>query len=203
LDQEIEVFRSDLIDKCDQYLCGKLEALELTMYASDLNMNEVFVWDDPIISDIIFSWDIQTINFPINRKNVELWKHLLETDEDLLADHNLWNVHIDKQKAKSSKYQSKWNPINKKWMISTLVDLESAQLFGKRIAKSKGHTGWYFSVGKHFNSNDTFEHLSARSLLQIRPDLIQYLGLDVGYCFSLDEKKEEVWLDKDLLMDQE
>jgi hypothetical protein len=99
LNQEIKISCSDLIEKCDLYLKGEIEKLDLENYASDLIIGEcdIYEWKDDIISDIIFQWDNQTLNFPINEINIRLWKHQLKTGEDLLKDYNQWDVHIDRQ----------------------------------------------------------------------------------------------------------
>jgi len=86
LNQEIKISRSDLIAKCDQFLNGEIEGKDLENYAWELISEDFFDWDDEVISDIVFQWDSPEINFPINETNIRLWKHQLETDEDLLAD---------------------------------------------------------------------------------------------------------------------
>jgi hypothetical protein len=106
LNQEIKISRSDLIAKCEQYLNGKIGKEDLENYAWQLISEDSFDWDDEVISDIVFQWDNQEINFPINETNIRLWKHQLETDENLLADYNQWNVHIDRQKEICKKFQS-------------------------------------------------------------------------------------------------
>lgn len=170
-------------------------------YASNLIMGEcdIYEWDDNVISDIVFQWDNQIINFPINETNVRLWKHQLETDEDLLADYNLWNVHIEGQKEICEKHQSKWNPINKKLKIGIGSDLNADPIHGLRHPKEKGTTGWYIWTGEYSESEDFFKPMCAEHLLQIRPDLIKYFGLDVGYRFLIDKNEyEDVWYDEKL-----
>lgn len=199
MNQEIKILRSDLIAKCDQYLSGEIEKLDLENYASDLIVKD-FIEDDEIISDIIYQWDGQEMNFPINTRNIELWKHQLETGENLLADYNLWNVHIDRQKEICVKYQSKWNPINKKLMIGIGSDLNSDPIHGLRHPKEKGTTGWYIWTGKYSESDDFFKPICAEHLLQIRPELIKYFGLDIGFRFLIDKKGyEDIWYDEKLI----
>jgi len=199
LNQEIKISRSNLVAKCDQFLNGELKKSDLENYASDLIGQDFFDWDDEIIADIIFQWDSPEINFPINKKNIELWKHQLETEENLLADYNLWNVHIDRQKEICEKYQSKWKPINKKLMIGIGSNLNADPIHGLRQPKEKETTGWYIWNGEYSESNDFFKTICAEYLLQIRPDLIKYFGLDVGYRFLIDKKEyEDVWFDEKL-----
>jgi len=197
LNQEIKISRSDLIAKCDQYLNGELEKSDLENYASELIGKDFFDWDDELISDIIFQWDSPEINFPINKRNIELWKHQLKTEENLLADYNLWNVHIDRQKEICEKFQSKWNPINKNLKVGIGSDLNADPINGLRHPKDKGTTGWFIWTGEYSESDDFFQPMCAEHLLQIRPELIKYFGLDIGYRFLIDKNGyEDVWYDE-------
>lgn len=202
MNQEIKISRSDLIAKCDQYLNNEIQKLDLMNYASNLIMGEcdIYEWDDNLISDIVFQWDNQTINYPINLTNVRLWKHQLETDEDLLADFNQWNLHINRQKQICEKYQSKWNPINKKLKIGVGgSDLNVDPIHGLRHPKENGTTGWYIWTGEYSETEDFFKPICAEHLLQIRPQLIKYFGLDVGYRFLINKNEyEDVWYDEKL-----
>ena len=201
MNQEIKISRSDLIAKCDQYLNGEIVEKDFEGYAWELIAEEHFDWDDEIISEIIYQWDSPEMSFPITKKNISLWKHQLETEEDLLADYNLWNVHINRQKEMCEKYKSKWNPINKKLMIGIGSDLNTDPIHGLRHPKEKGTTGWYIWTGEYSESNDFFKPICAEHLLQIRPDLIKYFGLDVGYRFLIDKKEyEDVWFDQKLII---
>lgn len=202
LNQKIKITRSDLIAKCDLYLKGEINKVDLENYASDLMVGEfdIYDWEDDDISDVIINWDNQTINFPINETNIRLWKHQLETGENLLADHNQWNVHIDRQKRICEKYQSKWNPINKKLKIKIGSDLNSDPIHGMRHPGEKGITGWYIWTGKYSKYADFFQPICAEDLLQIRPELIKYFGLDVGYRFLIDKNGyEDVWYDEEII----
>ena len=196
---ETKISRTDLIAKCDQYLNGELKKSDLENYASDLIGKDFFDWDDEIISDIIFQWDRQEINFPINKKNIELWKHQLETEENLLADYNLWNMHIDRQKAICEKYKSKWNPINKKLMVGCSTDLSTDPINGLRHPKEGITTGWYIWSGEWSDNADFFKPICAEHLLQEKLELIKYLGLDIGFRFLIGKDNyEDVWYDEKL-----
>lgn len=201
MNQEIKILRSDLITKCDQYLNGKIVEKDFEDYAWKLIAEEHFDWDDEVISDIIYQWDSPELSFPITKKNISLWKHQLETNEDLLADYNLWKLHINRQKEVCEKYKSNWNPINKKLMIGIGSDLNTDPIHGLRHQKEKGTTGWYIWTGEYSESEDFFKPICAEHLLQIRPDLIKYFGLDVGYRFLIDKNKfEDVWFDDKLII---
>lgn len=199
MNKKIKISRSDLIAKCNQYLNGEIEKSDLENFAFDSIAKDCFDWDDEIVDDIIFQWDSQEINFPINKRNVELWKHQLETEEDLLADYNSWNIHIDRQKEICKKYDSKWNPINKKLKVWIGSNLDSDPIHGLRLSQEKGTTGWYIWTGEYSESDKFFKPNRAEHLLQIRPDLIRYLGLDVGYRFLIDKTGyEDVWYDEEI-----
>lgn len=201
MNQEIKILRSDLIAKCDQYLNDQIKEKDFEDYAWNLITEKHFDWDDDVISDIIYQWDSPEINFPITKTNIKLWKHQLETGENLLADYNLWNVHIDRQKIICEKYNSKWNPINRKLKVGINSDLKTDPIHGLRYPKENGTTGWYIWTGEYSESDDFFKPLCAEHLLQIRPDLIKYFGLDIGYRFLIDKNGyEDVWYDEKLII---
>ncbi len=190
------IHRSDLIAKCNQFLNGEITALGLEVYAGELMSQDHFDWDDAVISEIVFQWDNPDINFPITRKNIELWKHQLETGENLLADHNLWSVHIDRQKKICEKYDSIWKPINKKLRIGLGSDIMSNPVHGLRHPEERGTTGWFIWTGEYSEKEAFFEPITGEHLLELRPEIIKYLALDIGYRFSIDEDRgEDVWVD--------
>jgi len=98
MNKDIEISRKDLIKKCDDFLSGKINEESFETYASKLIVDDNIIWDDDVISDIIFQWDTPEINFPITKTNVRLWKHQLKTNENLLREHNIWDHHINFQK---------------------------------------------------------------------------------------------------------
>jgi len=158
-------------------------------------------WDDndEVLSDTIFEWDNEEINFPINKVNMLLWKNRLENNIDKLIEYNFWNHHIEKQKEICDKYNSKWNPINQKLKVGISVDLNSDPLNGMREKAENGITGWYIWSGEFSEKDNFFKPLCAEHLLQIRPEIIKYLGLDVGYRFLIDENGyEDIWFDNNL-----
>ena len=58
----------------------------------------------------------------------------------------------------------------------------------------KGTTGWFIWTGDYSEAEDFFKTMCAEHLLQIRPQIIRYLGLDVGYRFLIDNNGyEDVW----------
>jgi hypothetical protein len=199
LRKDLKISRTDLIAKCDDFLNDRIQISGIEKYASDLIFEDFFEWDDEVISDIIFQWDNQEINYAINTTNIKLWKHLLKTDEDLLDEYNQWDIHIEKQKEICNKFQSKWNPINKKLMVGCASELNSNPINGLRHPEEKGTTGWFIWTGDYSDSDDFFKPVCAEHLLQKRPQLIKYLGLDIGHRFLIDEKGyEDIWFDEKL-----
>lgn len=112
-----------------------------------------------------------------------------------------WESHIAKQKFICDKYDSNWNPIDKNLMVGWSVNLEKNPINGLRHPKEYNETGWYIWSGEYSNDKDFFKPICAKHLFQIRPEIIKYLGLDVGFRFLADKNGyEDIWFDKDLLI---
>lgn len=109
----MNIERKQLIELCDKFLNGEIPKEDLTDFAWNCITSDEIDWDDEIISETIFDWDNEEINFPINKVNMKLWKNRLENDVDELMIYNNWNIHIEKQKEICEKYGSIWKPINK------------------------------------------------------------------------------------------
>ena len=192
-----EISRKGLIKICDEFISGKIGEEIFETYASKLIANENITWEDEVITDIIYQWDSPYLNFPITITNVQLWKHQLETNEDLLDEHNIWNHHIEPQKEICIKYKSNWNPISKKLKIGISDNLTNDPIHGLRHPKEGDTTGWHIWSGELSDRDDFFKPLCAEHLLQTRPQIIKYLGLDIGYRFIIDKKgSEDVWYDE-------
>ncbi|SCY98973.1 immunity protein Imm33 domain-containing protein [Flavobacterium caeni] len=193
----MEITRKDLIELCDKFLNGEISKEGIENFASNAIFSDDDDWDDEIISDTIFEWDNEEINFPINNVNMELWKKRLNGDEDELLKYNFWNSHIEPQKKICEKFDSLWKPINKKLKIGVSKNLNLDPLNGLRHNSEKGTTGWFIWSGEYSENDDFFEPICAEHLLQIRPEIIDYLGLDVGFRFLIDKNGyEDIWFDK-------
>jgi hypothetical protein len=128
-----------------------------------------------------------------------LWKKRLETDIDELFENNYWNAHIENQKEICSAFQSRWNPINKKLMVGASSNLINDPINGLRHPAENGTTGWFIWAGEYSESENFFKPICAEHLLQIRPDIIKFLGLDVGFRFIGDRYGyQDVWYDDSL-----
>src|SRR5690606_27863718 len=110
--QNMIIERKQLIELCDKFLNDEIQKIDLSIFAWNCFASDEIDWDenDEIISETIFDWDNEEINFDINKVNIKLWKNKLENDVDELMVYNNWNIHIQKQKEICEKYGSKWKP---------------------------------------------------------------------------------------------
>ena len=194
--------RSVLIELCDKFLKYEILKEDLDFYAFETFMSDEVDWDedDQVISQTLFEWHNEDINFPINEVNMKLWKKRLETNIDELLEHNIWNIHIEKQKEICEKYKSKWKPISRNLKVGISENLNLEKLNGLRQKTEKGKVFWYIWSGEYSEHDDFFKPICAEHLLQRNPKIIKYLGLDDGFRFLITESGyEDVWFDKNLL----
>ena len=196
----MRVTRQYLIELCDNFLDDKIDKLAIQDFAWKAISEDDFEWDeDDIISETIFDWDNEEINFEINKTNIRLWKNRLLTGQDELLSYNSWNSHIDRQKIICTTNNSTWKPINKKLKIGVSADLDKDPINGLRHPSEKGTTGWFIWTGEYSEADDFFQPICAEHLLQKRPDIIKYLGLDIGFRFLADRNGyEDIWYDEKL-----
>ena len=196
----MKITRKDLIELCDKFLNNGIGKTELQEFAWNAISADDFEWDeDEIISDTVFEWDNEDINFEINNTNVLLWKNRLLTEQDDLIFYNSWNSHIDKQKEVCKKNKSEWKPINKKLRVGTSANLDRDPIHGLRHPREERTTGWFIWTGEYSEADDFFQPMCAEHLLQLRPDIIKYLGLDIGFRFLADKNDyEDIWYDEKL-----
>ena len=175
----MNIERKELIELCDKFLQKEITKLELNFYAFETFMSDENDWDhnDKIISETIFEWHNEDINFPINEVNMKLWKKRLETNVDELLEHNNWNVHIEKQKEICEKYKSKWKPISRNLKVGISENLNLEKLNGLRHKTEKGKVCWYIWSGDYSENDDFFKPICAEHLLQINPKIVKYLGV--------------------------
>ena len=194
----MQVSREDLLQICDNFLQHKIGRQEVEDYAWNLITSDNHQWDDDVISETLFDWDNEVINYPVNKVNMQLWKKRLITGVDELPEYNLWNIHIDKQKEICETYSSKWAPINNKMFVGVSDNLNADPIHGLRHP-SDGGTGWFIWTGEYSQEDDFFKPMCAEHLLQIRPKIIKYLALDVGFRFLADNNGyEDIWHDETL-----
>jgi hypothetical protein len=194
------ITRQILLDYCDKFLNDKIDKKIIQDFAWEAITSDDFEFvNDEIISDTIFEWDNEDINFEINKTNMQLWKNRLVTGQDDLLSYNSWNSHIERQKEICSTHNSQWKPINKKLRVGVSANLDTDPINGLRHPNEKGTTGWFIWTGDYSERDDFFQPMCAGHLLQKRPDIIKYLGLDVGYRFLADKNGyEDIWFDEKL-----
>lgn len=199
------VTKEQLLKLCNLTLENKIEIGQLESISDFLTFSDYFCWDNKtkdgeIVATIVNDWSNPTINFPVNDLNLRLWKEYIITGDYRLKDFNFWDSHIDRQREICDKVNSDWRPINPKHKIGISDNLDGEPVHGLRHPPDKGTTGWYIWTGEYSPAADFFKPIHAGHLLQRRPDLIKYLGLQPGYRFLIDNKGyEDIWEDKQLL----
>jgi hypothetical protein len=73
------ITRQYLIDLCDQFLRKEIGKKEIEDFAWQAMTHDDLDWNDDLISDILFEWDNEEINFEINHHYMELWKNRLKS----------------------------------------------------------------------------------------------------------------------------
>ncbi|WP_298481439.1 hypothetical protein [uncultured Maribacter sp.] len=107
--------------------------------------------------------------------------------------------HTESQKQICKKYNSDFNEIDEKLFIGVSSNLELEPINGLRHPKHGKMSGWYIWSGEWSNDDDFFEPLCLEHLIEKKPDLIKYLGLNVGFRFLADKKGYvDVWYDKSI-----
>lgn len=110
-----------------------------------------------------------------------------------------WNYYLEKQKQVCKEYDSLWKPIDISLNVGLSTDLNSDPLNGLRHTSENGTTGWFIWSGKYEERDDFFSPICAEHLLLVKPDVIKFLGLDVGFRFLVGkENYEDVWFDKNV-----
>lgn len=112
---------------------------------------------------------------------------------------NNWEYYEDKQKAICQEYHSPWKPIDKTLKIGVSANLDMYPIHGLRLHADEGTTGWFIWSGEYEERDDFFQPMCAEHLLERKPELIQYLALDVGFRFLRGEDNyQDVWFDETL-----
>jgi len=194
----MKLTRQDLIKLCDNFLEGKIDKSHIQEFASKAIIDNNTDWEgDEVIAGTIFEWEDEEMNFEINKTNISLWKNRLLNGQDVLLFYNNWNVHIEKQQEICRSNDSEWKPINKRLTVGVSIDLNQIPIHGLRHPGEKGTTGWFIWTGEYSTANDFFQPMCAEHLLQRCPQIIKYLGLEVGFRFLVDNNGyEDVWYDE-------
>ena len=107
------------------------------------------------------------------------------------------NEHIESQNSICKKYNSDIKPIDAQLFIGLATDLEFEPINGFRHPEHGTMNGWYIWSGEWSDSNDFFKPVHASCLVEMCPEILKYLSLDVGFRFQIDRKGyEDVWFDE-------
>ncbi len=73
----IKVTRNDLIKICDDFLSEKISIVDVINFAANIVFDDEdkYECEDEVVHEIIFQWDNETINYDINKMNMNLWKN--------------------------------------------------------------------------------------------------------------------------------
>ena len=124
----------------------------------------------------------------------------LNNGRDDLFNNDWLSVNLGKQKEICAIYDSIWQPVHNDLIVGVSTDLSSTPLNGLRHPADIGTTGWFIWSGEFSDDENFFKPICVRHLLQTRPDVVIYLGLNVGFRFLIDgQSYQDVWYDESLL----
>lgn len=107
--------------------------------------------------------------------------------------------YIDSQKRICKKYNSDFTRMDEKLFIGVATALGLEPINGLHHPKHGKMNGWYVWSGEWSDADDFFEPLCLEHLIELKPEIIKYLGLDIGFRFLTDKKGyEDVWFDQNI-----
>ena len=84
--------------------------------------------------------------------------------------------------------------------VSETLFTSTQPVHGLRHPIEKGTCGWYLWSGEYSSADDFFKPYHAKHLLERKPEIIKYLGLEPGGRFLFDDNGyEDIWFDESLL----
>lgn len=84
--------------------------------------------------------------------------------------------------------------------LSENISSNSSPIHGLRHPIENGSSGWYVWAGEYSASENFFKPHCVIHLIEIKPEIIKYLGLPPGYRFLIDNNGfEDIWFDEKLL----
>lgn len=120
--------------------------------------------------------------------------------DKLPFDINRWNVYVEQQKEICNKLSVAWIE-NQPNQVIGLADINDVPIHGLRHPIENNSTGWYIWTKDYSSDPDFFKPTHIVHLLDIKPQLLKYLGLPPGYRFLIDDKGyEDIWYDETLLL---
>lgn len=114
-----------------------------------------------------------------------------------------WENYIKAQKDICQKYNVDWVSADKELIIGLADNILTSMIpiNGLRHPVEKGTTGWYIWAGQEFSHDaDFFKPYHLEHVINLKPEIIKYLGLPPGYRFLIDGKDYvDIWFDQTLL----
>ena len=88
-EEEFKITTEHLCQLLEDTISNKISTKNLATIAFALEGSDYFHWDNETIDGekvarVLFEWDNEEINYPINKENLNLWRTYLQTGE-----HNL------------------------------------------------------------------------------------------------------------------
>lgn len=85
-EEEFEITTKHLCQLLEDTISNKISIKNLATIAFALEGSDYFHWDNETIdgkkvSRVLFEWDNEEINYPINKENLNLWRTYLQTGE--------------------------------------------------------------------------------------------------------------------------
>jgi hypothetical protein len=196
----MRTFRQALIQICDNFIQDQIGRQEVKDFTRGLLGTHQSECDDAVIAQTLLEWDNEAPNLPINKVNMRFWKDRLLSPKEHLIGDRIWNAHMDMQKSVCEKYGSQWNLPSRNLRVGVSDNLDSDPIHGLRHPAEKGTTGWFIWTGTYSESTNFFQPMCVERLINIRPQILRYLGLDIGFRFLADNNGyEDVWYDETLV----
>ena len=112
----------------------------------------------------------------------------------------VWDNYIEQQKVLCKELRVRWTQIEPNQIIGLSIDISQQPIHGLRHPIENKSAGWYVWTGEYSESVDFYKPVHAGHLVDIKPELLKYLGLPPGYRFLIDDGGyEDIWYDKTLL----
>lgn len=127
------ITRQILLDYSEKFLNDKIDKKIIQDFAWEaITPDDFELLNDETISDTIFEWDNEDINFEINKINMQLWKSRLVTDMIL------WDKVLSKKNIilKKENWELLWQPFIK---TSDQPESKAYYRFGWFIDERNGH----------------------------------------------------------------
>lgn len=103
---------------------------------------------------------------------------------------------IEEQKLVCEEFDSAYIKVKEDDLVAIATQtLNKEPIVGLRKKPEAGETAeWYIYGGELEEGNDFFEIITVKQLIDVFPDAVPYLALEVGFRFMIDhDDYEDVW----------